>query len=154
LIGDAVPSTAATIRQEMLVATKAGDRSRRDTLRLLIAALENGRIEVGHELSDDESLKVLHKEAKQRRDSIEEYRKGGREDLVVVEGQELELISGYLPELLDDAAVRRIVEETISEVGAAGPDDLGKVMGPLMQKLAGRADGRAANAIVRELLSG
>ena len=149
-----MPSTAETIRQEMLVATKAGDRSRRDTLRLLIAALENGRIEVGHELSDDESLKVLHKEAKQRRDSIEEYRKGGREDLEEVEGQELELISGYLPELLDDAAVRRIVEETISEVGAAGPDDLGKVMGPLMQKLAGRADGRAANAIVRELLSG
>ena len=73
---------------------------------------------------------------------------------MTAEGQELALIVTYLPESLDDAEVRRIVEETISEVGAVGPDDLGKVMGPLMQKLAGRADGRAANAIVRELLSG
>ena len=147
-------STAETIRAEMLTATKAGDRSRRDTLRLLIAALETGRIEAGHDLSDDEALKVLQKEAKQRRDSIDEYRKGGREDLVAGEEQELEIIQTFLPEQLDDAEVRRLVEETIAELGATGMDDLGKVMGPLMQKLDGRADGRAANAIVRELLSG
>jgi uncharacterized protein len=149
-----VSSTAATIRQEMVAATKSGDRFRRDTLRLLIAAIENGRIEAGHELSDDETLKVLQKEAKQRRDSMEEYRKGGRADLVASEEAELAIISTFLPEQLDDAAVRRIVAETIAEVGATGPDDLGKVMRPLMQKLEGRADGRAANAVVRELLSG
>lgn len=147
-------STPETIRAEMLTATKAGDRQRRDTLRLLIAALENGRIEAGHDLSEDEAMKVLQKEAKQRRDSIDEYRKGGRDDLVASEEQELVVIEGFLPEQLDDAEVRRLVEETIAEVGATGLDDLGKVMGPLMKKLDGRADGRAANAIVRELLSG
>jgi hypothetical protein len=149
-----VSSTAETIRSQMIAATKAGDRPLRDTLRLLIAAIENGRIEAGHELSDDEALKVLQKEAKQRRDSIEEYRKGHREDLVAAEEQELEVIQTFLPEQLDDAEVRRIVEETIAEVGASGIDDLGKVMGPVIRKLDGRADGRAANAIVRELLSG
>ena len=147
-------STADTIRSQMIAATKAGDRSLRDTLRLLIAAIENGRIEAGHDLSDDEALKVLQKEAKQRRDSIEEYRKGGREDLVASEEQELEVIQTFLPQQLNDAEVRRIVEEAIAEVGASGPDDLGKVMGPVIRKLDGRADGRAANAIVRELLSG
>ena len=147
-------STADTIRSQMIAATKAGDRPLRDTLRLLIAAIENGRIEAGHDLSDDEALKVLQKEAKQRRDSIEEYRKGGREDLVASEEQELEVIQTFLPQQLDDAEVRRIVEETIAEVGASGPDDLGKVMGPVIRTLDGRADGRAANAIVRELLSG
>ena len=146
--------TADSIRGEMLAATKSGDRTRCDTLRLLIAALENGRIEAGHDLSDDEALTVLQKETKQRRDSIQEYRKGNRDDLVAAEQEELEIIQGYLPEQLDAAEVRRLVEETISEVAAAGPDDMGKVMGPLMQKLHGRADGRAANAIVRELLSG
>ena len=153
LIGDAVTSTAETIRHEMVAATKSGDRTRRDTLRLLIAAIENGRIEVGHDLSEDEALKVLQKEAKQRRDSIEEYGKGGRDDLVAAEQQELEIIQTYLPQQLDDAEVRRLVEETIAEVGATGLDDLGKVMGPLVKKLDGRADGRAANTIVRELLS-
>ena len=147
-------STADTIRTEMVAATKAGDRSRRDTMRLLMAALENGRIEAGHDLSEDEALKVLQKEAKQRRDSIEEYTKGGRDDLVAAEQQELDIIQTFLPQQLDDAEVRRLVEETIAEVGASGMDDLGKVMGPLMQKLDGRADGRAANGIVRELLSG
>jgi hypothetical protein len=137
----------------MLDATRSGDRVLRDTLRLLIAAIENGRIDAGHELSDDETIEVLRKEAKQRRDSIEEYRKGNREDLVAVEQAELEIIQTFLPSQLDDAEVRRLIAETIAEVGAAGPDDLGKVMRPLMQKLGGRADGRAANAIVRELLS-
>ena len=147
-------STAETIRAEMVAATKAGDRSRRDTMRLLMAALENGRIEAGHDLSEDESLKVLQKEAKQRRDSIDEYTRGGRDDLVAAEQAELDIIQVFLPQQLDDAEVRRLVEETIADVGASGLDDLGKVMGPLMQKLAGRADGRAANGIVRELLSG
>jgi uncharacterized protein YqeY len=149
-----VPSTAETIRSEMLAATKAGDRGRRDTLRLLIAALENGRIEAGHDLSEDEALKVLQKEAKQRRDSMAEYEKGGRQDLVDAEQAELTIIESFLPAQLDEAEVRALIEETIAETGATGLDDLGKVMGPLMRKLDGRADGRAANTIVREILSG
>lgn len=142
-----------TIRSQMLDATRARDNVRRDTLRLLVAAVENGRIDAGHDLSDDETLRVLQKEAKQRRESIVEYRKGNREDLVQQEQQELEIIETYLPVQLSDDEVRQLVEETIAEAGASGPDDLKLVMGPLMKKLEGRADGRVANAIVRELLS-
>ena len=145
--------TADTIRAEMLIATKSGDQSRRNTLRLLIAALGNGRIEAGHELSEDETLRILQKEAKQRRESIDEYSKGSRPDLVALEQQELQIIEEYIPDQLDTEAVRQLVEETITEVSAVGIEDLGKVMRPLMQKLDGRADGRTANTIVRELLS-
>lgn len=141
------------IRSEMLDATRARNNVLRDTLRLMVAAIENGRIDAGHELSDDETLRVLQKEAKQRRESIVEYRKGNREDLVEQEQKELDIIQTYLPEQLGEDEVRQFVVETIAEVGATGPDDMRNVMGPLMQKLGGRADGRVANAIVRELLS-
>ena len=107
----------------------------------------------GHELADDESLKVLQREAKQRRDSIEEFAKGGRDDLVAKERDELGVIEGFLPAQMPEDELRAIVQSTIAEAGASGPDDLGKVMGPLMGKLAGRADGKLANQIVRELLA-
>ncbi len=141
------------IRSDMLDATRARNNVLRDTLRLMVAAIENGRIDAGHDLSDDEVVRVLQKEAKQRRESIEEYRKGNREDLVDQEQQELDIIQTFLPQQLGEDEVRQLVEETIAEVGATGSDDLGKVMSPLMKKLDGRADGRAANAIVRELLA-
>lgn len=141
------------LRSDMLDASRARNTVMRDTLRLLIAAVENGRIDAGHDLSDDETLRVLQKEAKQRRESIVEYRKGNREDLVEQEQRELDIIETFLPQQLGEDEVRQLVEETIAEVGASGSDDLGKVMSPLMKKLDGRADGRVANAIVRELLS-
>jgi hypothetical protein len=148
-----VATLSEQIRSEMLDATRARNNVLRDTLRLMVAAIENGRIDAGHELSDDETLRVLQKEAKQRRESIVEYRKGNREDLVEQEQKELDIIQTYLPEQLEEGEVRQFVVETIAEVGATGPDDMRNVMGPLMQKLGGRADGRVANAIVRELLS-
>ena len=143
---------AETIREEMTTAWKAGDTRRRNTLRLLMAAFEYARIEARHTLSDDEALRVLQREAKLRRDAIEEFRKGKREDLVATEEQELEVISAYLPQDLSDDELRDLVRETIAEVAAGGPSDLGRVMGPLMQRVAGRADGRRANELVRELL--
>ncbi len=142
-----------TVRSEMTAAWKAGDTTRRDTLRLMISALDNGRIAAGHDLADDESLKVLQKEAKQRRDSMEEFEKGGRDDLVAKERDELGVIETFLPAQMAEDELRAIVQSTIAEAGATGPDDLGKVMGPLMGKLAGRADGKLANQIVRELLA-
>ena len=145
-------SITETIRDEMTTAWNAGDTRRRDTLRLLMAAFENARIEARHALSDDEALRVLQREAKLRRDSIGEYRNGKREDLAAVEEEELEVISAYLPQALSDDELRELVRETIAEVAAAGPSDLGRVMGPLMQRVAGRADGRRANELVRELL--
>ncbi|MPZ98395.1 MAG: GatB/YqeY domain-containing protein [Dehalococcoidia bacterium] len=145
---------AETLRADMVAAMRSGDARRRDTLRLLMAAVENGRIAAGHALEDPEVVGVLQREARQRRDSIAEYQKGNRPDLVAVEEAELAIIEAYLPATLSDDEVRTFARETVAEVGAEGPGDLGKVMSPLMKRLAGRADGRRANEIVREILSG
>lgn len=149
-----MPALLDTIRSEMTAAMRAGDTQRRDTLRLLIAALDNARIAAGRDLSDDDAVVALQREAKQRRESIEEYRKGGRDDLAESEQQELTIIEAYLPSQLGEDELRAMAREVIEESGASGPGDLGMVMGPLMQRVRGRADGRQANAIVRELLSG
>ena len=149
-----MPALLDTIRSEMTAAMRSRDSQRRDTLRLLIAALGNARIAAGRDLSDEDALVALQREAKQRRESIEEYRKGGRDDLVEAEQQELVIIEAYLPSQLSEDELRAIVREVIAEHGASGPADLGAVMGPLMQRVRGRADGRQANAIVRELLAG
>jgi uncharacterized protein YqeY len=142
------------IRAQMTAAWKAGETARRDTLRLLIAAFENARIDLGHPLTDEDALRVLQKEAKQRRESIEEFRKGKREDLVAKEQAELEVIEAFLPTQMGDEELRAVVREVVSEVGASGPGDLGKVMRPLMARISGRADGRRANELAREILGG
>ena len=149
-----MPTLVESIRSDMTAAMRARDAQRRDTLRLLIAALDNARIAAGQELDDDDAVVTLQREAKQRRESIEEFRKGGREDLVEAEQQELVIIQAYLPEELTEDELRAIVQEVIADLGASGPGDLGAVMGPLMQRVRGRADGRQANAMVRELLAG
>jgi uncharacterized protein YqeY len=145
---------AEAIRDGVKQAMRDRDTDRRDALRLLVSAIENARIEAQHDLDDDEVTRVLQKEAKQRRDSIEEYGKAGRDDLVAGEQLELDVINEFLPAGLTPDELASLVDETIAEVGAAGPDDLGKVMGPLMAKIAGRADGREANVLVRERLAG
>ncbi len=149
-----MPGIVDQVRAQMTAAMKSGDARRRDALRLLVAAFENGRIAAGHPLADDEAIRVLQREARQRRDSIEEYTKGKRPDLVAHETYELELIETYLPQALTEEELRALVRATIDEVGATAPTDVGKVMGPLMARIAGRADGRRANEIVRELLAG
>ena len=145
---------ADAIRSDMTEAMRAGDRTRRDTLRLLIAALDNARIAAGRDLADGEAVAALQREARQRRDSIAEYRKGGRDDLVRREEDELAIIAAYLPDELTEDELRAAVEEAIAEAGASGPGDLGKVMGPLMARVRGRADGRRVNELVRERLAG
>ena len=145
---------ADAIRSDMTEAMRAGDRTRRDTLRLLIAALDNARIAAGRDLDDGEAVAALQREARQRRDSIAEYRKGGRDDLVRREEDELAIIAAYLPDELTEDELRAAVEEAIAEAGASGPGDLGRVMGPLMARVRGRADGRRVNELVRERLAG
>ncbi|MDA0366734.1 MAG: GatB/YqeY domain-containing protein [Chloroflexi bacterium] len=142
------------VRADMTAAMKAREASLRDTLRLLVAALDNARIAAGHPLDDDEAVRALQREARQRRDSIAEYRKANREDLAAREDYELGVIETYLPQALGEDDLKALARATIEEVGAAGPGDLGKVMGPLMARIAGRADGKRANEIVRELLTG
>jgi uncharacterized protein YqeY len=142
-----------TIRSDMTAAWRAGDTQRRDTLRLVIAAFENARIAAGRELSDEEAIRTLQREAKQRRDSIEQYAAGGRQDLVDAEQAELDIITSYLPAALSDEELAELTRNVIADVGASGPGDLGKVMGPLMKQVAGRADGSRVNALAREMLA-
>lgn len=144
---------ADNFRTELTDAVRSRDGFRRDTLRLIIAAIDNARIAAQHDLSDDEVLRVLRREARQRKDSIEEYTKGNRSDLVAQEQAELELIESYLPAMLDDDQLRSAAVAVLGEVGASGPGDIGKVMGPLLKRLGDRADGRRVNEIVRELLA-
>jgi len=141
-------------RTEMTVAWKAGDTVRRDALRLLIAALENARIEAGRPLEDTDTIRVLQKEAKQRRDSITEYDRAGRSDLSAKEQQELDVITTFLPTQLSDEEIRELARGVIAETGASGAGDVGKIMRPLIAKVAGRADGGRVNQIARELLGG
>jgi hypothetical protein len=149
-----MPTLAETIRADMTDAMRARDTGRRDTLRLLIAALDNARIAAGHDLDDQEAVIALQREARQRRDSIEEYQKGGRDDLAANEQAELDIITTYLPEELSEDEIRAAIDEVVAEVGASGPGDLGKVMGPVMGRVRGRADGRRVNELVRERLAG
>jgi uncharacterized protein YqeY len=141
------------VRGDMTAAWRAGDIRRRDTLRLLIAALDYARNAAGHDLSDDEAVTALQREARQRRDSIEQYQAGGRTDLAEAEQAELDIINAYLPADLSDEELAQLTRSVIAEVGASGPGDLGKVMGPLMKQVAGRAEGGRVNALVREMLA-
>jgi uncharacterized protein YqeY len=141
------------IRDSLPQAVRAGDTRRRDIVRLLIAALDNARIAAGHELSDDEAVQALQREAKQRRDSIEQFQAAGRIDLVEREQAELDVLREYLPAEWDDAELLAAARAVIAEVGATGPRDVGKVMAPLMKRVAGRAEGARVSAVVREQLS-
>lgn len=143
-----------TFRAELTDAVRARDSFGRDTLRLIIAALDNARIAAQHELTDEEVLRVLRREARQRRDSIEEYQRGNRPDLVAQEQAELDFIERYLPAALSDDDLRAAAAAVVNEVQASGPGDIGKVMGPLLKRLGDGADGRRANEVVREILAG
>ena len=133
---------------------KARDAVRTATLRMVLAGIKNLRAQPGHgsDVSDEEVIGVITKEAKSRRESIQTYGDAGRDELVAKEQAELDVLSGYLPEQMDEAEIRAVVTETVAQVGASGPGDLGKVMGALMPKVKGRADGKLVNQVVRDVL--
>jgi len=135
-------------------ALRSGDEHRKAALRMVLAALHNAEIEARGELDDSAILGVLAKEVKQRRESIEEFRKGRREDLVAREEAQLAFIQPYLPQQMTREEIIEAARNVIAEVGARGPADKGKVMPVLINQLRGRADGREINAIVTELLAG
>ena len=141
------------IQNEMHQALKEGDSDRVRTLRLLLSKLKEKTIETGGKLSESDSLKVLQTAAKQRREAIELYLKGGREDLVNQEKTELRIIEQYLPSQMNEDEMRKIIATVIEEIGAATIADMGKVMGQVMQQIAGRGDGKIAQQLVREYLS-
>jgi len=139
--------------EEMKTAAKAKDKLRLSTIRMVRSEIKNREIALRHELSDDEILKLLGTMVKQRKDSINQFKKGGREDLVAKEEQELEILNVYLPEPMDALEIENIVKTVIAETGAAGKKDMGKVMQAVMALAAGRADGKEVNRMVSSLLS-
>ena len=146
--------TLEKFQEDLKEALRKGDTTRRDTIRLILSALNYSQIAKGAPLEEGDVLAVLQKEAARRRESIEAFSKGNRPDLVAQEKAELQVILGYLPPPLTREEIAQAARQAIAESGAQGPKDMGKVMGRLMPQLKGRAEGQEVNAIVQELLSG
>ena len=147
-------SLSDRLQEDMKLALKAKDASRLSTIRMLRSSVGYARIEKGDELTDDEVTGVLAREAKKRRETIEAAQRGGRSEVAEREKAELEVISGYLPKQLDEAEIEAIAKEIVAEVGASDIKDRGKVMGALMQRIRGRADGKLASQTVEKILRG
>jgi uncharacterized protein YqeY len=144
------------IQPDMTAAMKSRDADTLSTLRMLKAALMEARTKKAKDaaFSRDEEIEVLQRYAKKRRETIEELRKIGREDLVASEEREIAVTQRYLPQMLSEDAVRVVVLEAVAKTGAAGPKDLGKVMGAVMAQVKGRADGATVSRLVKESLGG
>lgn len=140
------------IDQDMRTAQKSGEKLKLGLTRLLKSDIRYKEIEKGKELSEEETLEVLASAAKKHRDSIEQFRKGGREDLVKQEEDELKFILEYMPEQLSTEELGKLVEEAIAETGAEGEKDMGKVMKALMPKVKGKADGKQVSLLVSSRL--
>jgi uncharacterized protein len=142
-----------TINRAITEAMKAREANRLSTLRMLKTALVNRSLERGHELDDAEGLQTVTSLIKQRRDSIEQFRAGGRQDLVDKELSEVAILETYLPPALDDAEIDRVIDAAIAEAGATSPKDMGRVMKAAMAKLAGTGvDGGVVSQRVRQKL--
>jgi len=142
------------INSDMTVAMKAKDAARTSTLRMLKAAIVNRQIEKGGDLDEEELMKLLRSQVKQRRDSVEHYQKGGRQDLVDKEMAEIAVIESYLPQAASAQEIEQAVAEAITETGATSMKDMGAVMKAAMAGLAGKnADGRAVSEAVKRKLT-
>jgi uncharacterized protein YqeY len=148
------------INQSMKDAMKAGQKDRLGTLRLMLSALKDRELGIGTggaapptgPIGDAEIVQVLQKMVKQRRDSIATYEQGGRKDLADKEAAEIAVIDEFLPRMMDEAAARAAISGLIAELGAAGPKDMGKVMGALKQRFSGEMDMGRASGLVKEML--
>jgi uncharacterized protein len=147
-------SVESRIECDVKSAMKAGERVRVSTLRQLRSQLQYARLEERESWTEESAFAVLTKAAKMRQESILQYEKGNRADLVAREREELQIIEEYLPERLSEAEIDSIIDQCIAETGASSPRDMGKVMGVVMPKLKGRADGQLVNSRVRQKLSG
>ncbi len=142
------------IRDDATAALKAGDKRRREALSALVAALKKERIDARREPTEADELTVLKRERKRRLEALELYEQAGRADLADQERYEEQLLGSYMPEELDAAALAELVDEGIAATAAVTPKDMGKVMGWLKPKVAGRADGKTLSGMVREKLGG
>ena len=144
------------LESDLKEAMRARDTVRLGTVRSLRAAIQKREIELRsseEEIAESDLLQILQKAAKQRRESIEQFQAAGREDLVSTEQAELTIIETYLPQQLSDTDLRERVQKIVDEVGATSMADVGKVMGPAMSQLRGKADGKRVQALVKEMLT-
>ena len=141
------------ITEDMKAAMRAKDSGRLATIRLLTAAIKQKEVDERIDVSDEQVLAIIEKMIKQRKDSISQFEAGGRQDLADIEKAELAILSTYMPAAMSEAEVQAEVAAAVAAVGAAGPQDMGKVMGVLKPKLAGRADMTAVSAMVKAVLS-
>ena len=135
----------------MKTAMKAKDKESLQVIRMIKSSIQNEQIKEGHDLTEEE-LTVLSREMKQRRDSLHEFEEAGRDDLAEKVKSEIVIVEKYMPEQLSDEEIRQLVQEAITQTGASSMKEFGKVMGAIMPKVKGKADGNQVNAIVKELL--
>ncbi|MBU0572323.1 GatB/YqeY domain-containing protein [Patescibacteria group bacterium] len=141
------------IKIQIIEALKSGDKLKMSTLKLLSSALHNAQIKKREELSEEEELEVVKREAKMRKDAIEAYEKAGATDRAEKEKKELIILQEYLPEELSEKEIEKIVDEVITSTGAADMKDMGKAIGVVMGKCKGKADGKKVSEMVRSKLS-
>ncbi len=141
------------LREDMKQAMKNREKLRLSTIRMITTLIKNAEIEKKHELKDEDIISIIQKYAKQRRESIDMYEKGGRKDLVEKEKEELAIVNSYLPKQMSEDEVRAEAEKAVKELNATSLKDMGKVMGYLTSKLKSKADGSLISKVVKELLT-
>ena len=141
------------LQKELVVAMKAGEKAKMMGLRNIIGKLKAAKIDKGESLTNEESLKILKSAAKQLKESIDQYQKGGRDDLAEEEAYELSLLEQYLPKQLSEEIIRETVKNIVENTGAESIQNMGQVMGAAMKEFAGSADGKLVQKIVQEELS-
>lgn len=140
------------LTSDMKEALKSQDKIRLQTIRMVLASIKNAEIDKQRTLNEEEIVNVIQREIKMRKEALEQFARGGREDLVQQTEAEIKVLEGYLPQQLSDEELTSLIRETMDEVGAKSSKDMGKVMAALMPKIRGKADGRKANEIAKQLL--
>ncbi|MFD0768053.1 GatB/YqeY domain-containing protein [Bacillus sp. CGMCC 1.60114] len=146
-------SLLSRLNDDMKQAMKNREKEKLTVIRMVKAALQNEEIKLQHSLAEEEELTVLTREVKQHKDSLLEFEKAGREDLVDKLKREIQILQTYLPEQLTEEELTAVIQQVISEVGAASKADMGKVMNAVMPKVKGKADGSQVNKLVSQLLA-
>lgn len=142
-----------TLRKDMFEASKAKDIGRADILKMAMASIKNQEVEIQRDLDDDEVIAVLRKESKKIADSIEQFKRMGRDDLLEKEQYQFEVLETYLPQLMSRDDIEAVVEKKVADLGVSSVTEMGKVMGVVMNELKGKADGGLVKDIVQKVLS-
>lgn len=142
------------LEEDMKAAMRARDNEKRDAIRYVLSAVKNAEIDKRADLTEEEETELLRSQVKQRQDSIEQFRQGGRDDLAEREEAQVRILEAYLPQQMSDEELEAFVRQGIEDTGAESHKDMGKVMGALTAKAQGRVDGRRLSAAVRNALAG